>query len=139
MEDESNLHLWQFPEAITLLIPIFNNFAIKLQANADSLGKLQSDFVPYFLGLENRSPFQAAIKSKKRIKRLLLSFVHDLHVEIYNTIWKTRNSKFKEWKSYLKRPSKTTDVDKHIFVTLEGSLTTTTYTIALAVSMSVWR
>ncbi|UZO06299.1 uncharacterized protein OCT59_026628 [Rhizophagus irregularis] len=37
MEDESNLHLWQCPEAITLLIPtIFNNFAIKLQANADS-------------------------------------------------------------------------------------------------------
>jgi hypothetical protein len=46
------------------------------------------------------APFQAAIRSKERIKRLLLSFVHDLHVEIYNTIWKTRNSKFKEWKIF---------------------------------------
>ncbi|GET55775.1 hypothetical protein GLOIN_2v1843361 [Rhizophagus irregularis DAOM 181602=DAOM 197198] len=68
------------PEAITSLIPIFNNFS----------GRAQSDLRYIFLDS----------KTDERIKRLLLSFVHDLHVEIYNTIWKTRNSKFKEWKIF---------------------------------------
>ncbi|CAB5185235.1 unnamed protein product [Rhizophagus irregularis] len=100
------------PEAITSLIPIFNNFSGRAQSDLryiflDSktdvrnlLNKYLLIFLLNYTPNELLAPFQAAIRSKERIKRLLLSFVHDLHVEIYNTIWKTRNSKFKEWKIF---------------------------------------
>jgi hypothetical protein len=43
--------------------------------------------------------FSAHISSQSVIKKLLLPFVYNLQMDIYNTIWKTRNDLFKQWKN----------------------------------------
>jgi hypothetical protein len=127
-ETESNNHIWQCSKTLSLLKPIFDNHAIKLHAilteHADSPPCIWQDSIRFcqlfswtrdqqtnvahhrilltfllnYIPQELLVPFQAAIKSKKKIKRLLLNFVHDLHVDIYTTIWKLRCSYLKEWK-----------------------------------------
>ncbi|PKC05094.1 hypothetical protein RhiirA5_421345 [Rhizophagus irregularis] len=57
-------------------------------------------------------PLKAAKLHKKLIKKLLLSFLFDLHRDIYELLWKTRNLEWKEYKrtngiikkSFVKRP-----------------------------------
>ncbi|GET53140.1 hypothetical protein GLOIN_2v708233 [Rhizophagus irregularis DAOM 181602=DAOM 197198] len=57
-------------------------------------------------------PLKAAKFHKKLIKKLLLSFLFDLHRDIYELLWKTRNLEWKEYKrtngiikkSFVKRP-----------------------------------
>ncbi|GBC47903.1 uncharacterized protein OCT59_000410 [Rhizophagus irregularis] len=127
-ETESNNYIWQCSKTLSLLKPIFDNHAIKLHAilteHADSPPCIWQDSIRFcqlfswtrdqqtnvthhqilLTFLLNYIPqkllvsFQATIKSKKKIKRLLLNFVHDLHVDIYTTIWKLRCLYFKEWK-----------------------------------------
>jgi hypothetical protein len=58
------------------------------------------------------NPFKDAKIHKKLIKKLLLSFLFDLHHDIYDQLWKARNTKWKEYKrvnginkkSFLRRP-----------------------------------
>ncbi|GET52460.1 hypothetical protein GLOIN_2v708233 [Rhizophagus irregularis DAOM 181602=DAOM 197198] len=57
-------------------------------------------------------PFKDAKFHKKLIKKVLLSFLFDLHHDIYEILWKARNLKWKDHKkinninkkSFLKRP-----------------------------------
>lgn len=57
-------------------------------------------------------PFKDAKLHKKLIKKLLLSFLFDLHHDIYDLLWKARTLKWKHYKkvnginkkSFLKRP-----------------------------------
>jgi hypothetical protein len=44
-------------------------------------------------------PFTFRIKGHKNIKSLFLSFINNLSFDIRSSVWKNRNSKFKEWKN----------------------------------------
>ncbi|PKY62664.1 hypothetical protein RhiirA4_489555 [Rhizophagus irregularis] len=44
-------------------------------------------------------PFQNAKIPKKISKKLILTFLFDLHRDIYELLWKTRNSKWKQYKT----------------------------------------
>lgn len=122
---ETNEHLWFCPN---LLIPIFNKYHSVLKflitSNSESLPTLFTDAIRFcwifswtnnpprsisdapdlhyiLLNLipnELIHPFKAAKIGKKLTKKLLITFLFDLHQDIYNTIWRERTTRWKEWK-----------------------------------------
>ncbi|RGB28333.1 hypothetical protein C1646_797303, partial [Rhizophagus diaphanus] len=85
----------------------FNTPIISIQ-NAPDLHCLLINMVPNFL----LQPFKEAKIHKKLLKKLLLSFLFDLHRDIYEQLWKARTAEWKRYKSingitkssFLKRP-----------------------------------
>ncbi|PKY40596.1 hypothetical protein RhiirA4_454008 [Rhizophagus irregularis] len=92
-------------------IPIFSSFNSPITTiyDAPDLHCLLINMVPSSI----IKPFQEAKIPKKMIKKLLLSFLFDLHRDIYESLWKTRSAKWKQYKkdngitksSFTKRPT----------------------------------
>lgn len=126
--DESNIHFWTCDSTLSLLRPIFADYAIKLKEllliHAERVEAHWSDSIRFceifswtrdptfqltdshpilalllnYIPRKILAPFKAAIKSKNLIGRILLEFVYKLQQDIYN-IWKIRCDKFSDCKS----------------------------------------
>ncbi|PKY52675.1 hypothetical protein RhiirA4_470465 [Rhizophagus irregularis] len=139
---ETNEHFWTCPNSIDIIMSILKkhelkyrstiinnvdkekinineiNFAIPIFTNFDSpIISIQDapDIHCLLIGLVPNcllQPFKDAKINKKLLKKLLLSFLFYLHHDIYDSLWKARNLKWKEYKktnginkkSFLKRP-----------------------------------
>ncbi|PKY44275.1 hypothetical protein RhiirA4_458517 [Rhizophagus irregularis] len=136
---ETNEHLWFCPNVINLLIPIFNKYHSVLKflitSNSESLPTLFTDAIRFcrifswtnnpprsisdapdlhyiLLNLipnELIHPFKAAKIGKKLTKKLLITFLFDLHQDIYNTIWRERTTRWKERKEHKYRQQSKSD------------------------------
>ncbi|PKB94808.1 hypothetical protein RhiirA5_438002 [Rhizophagus irregularis] len=125
---ETNDHLWNCSQVLTIITPIFEEFHKKFKtlitSESDSLYALYSDAITRnsvfkwtkklpkqiqdipdlhcllmnFIPNSLTYPFTAAKISKTKMKKLLLNFIYELHKEIYERIWKTRSSYWKEHK-----------------------------------------
>ncbi|PKB99500.1 hypothetical protein RhiirA5_429585 [Rhizophagus irregularis] len=126
---ESNEHFWICPKSIDILKSIFRNHEQKFQSyiinnmDKEKININNIDFdIPIFTAfnspinsisdapelhclLINLVPdcllilFKDAKIHKKLTKKLLLSFLFDLHHDIYDQLWKARNIKWKEHKN----------------------------------------
>lgn len=95
---------------INFAIPIFTDFNLPITSimDAPEIHCLLIELIPNCI----LQPFKDAKIHKKLLKKLLLSFLYDLHHEIYDLLWKVRSLKWKEHKksnginkkSFLKRP-----------------------------------
>jgi hypothetical protein len=139
---ETNEHFWSCTKSIEILISILKNHEQKFRSiiinhmDKDKINVNEINFaIPIFTALNSPiiaihdipelhcllinlipncllNPFKDAKIHKKLIKKLLLSFLFDLHHEIYDRLWKARNAKWKEHKkvnginkkTFLKRP-----------------------------------
>lgn len=77
--------------------PVFSSFNLPITKinDAPDLHCVLINMVPASLV----KPFQDAKISKKLTKKLLLTFLFDLHHDIYELLWKLCNSRWKEYKT----------------------------------------
>lgn len=100
------------PNNIIINSPVFFSFHLPITkiSDAPDLHCILINMVLFSL----IKPFQDAKIPKRITKKLLLKFLFDLHRDIYELLWKTRNSKWKQYKidnniikaSFTKRPSR---------------------------------
>ncbi|PKC58987.1 hypothetical protein RhiirA1_470111 [Rhizophagus irregularis] len=125
---ETNEHLWNCPQVLILLTPIFeehyNKFKTLITSESNSLYALYSDSItrnPIFKWVKKPPqqiinipelhcllmnfiptsltyPFKVAKISKKSTKKLLLKFLFDLYKDIYEKIWKQRAIAWRQFK-----------------------------------------
>ncbi|POG67801.1 hypothetical protein GLOIN_2v1843361 [Rhizophagus irregularis DAOM 181602=DAOM 197198] len=136
---ETNDHLWNCPQVLSIIKPIFEKFYEKFKtiitSESNSVYALYSDSITQnpifkwtkkpptqiadipelycllrnFIPTNLTYPFKAAKISKTITKKLLLNFIFDLHRELYEKIWKVRATKWKQYK-------KDHDINKKSFV-----------------------
>jgi hypothetical protein len=119
IENETNEHFWICPETISQLRPVFIKhekiLITLLQQHSDNYNSLientikitrifswsrNNHFLHGFIPNDLIHPFTFHIKGHKKIKSLFLSFINNLSFDIRSSVWKNRNSKFKEWKKH---------------------------------------
>ncbi|CAG8688016.1 17214_t:CDS:2, partial [Rhizophagus irregularis] len=76
--------------------PVFTCFNSNISTifDAPDLHCILINMIPFSI----IKPFQDAKISKKEIKKLLLTFLFDLHKDIYELLWKVQTSKWKQYK-----------------------------------------
>ncbi|PKK57063.1 hypothetical protein RhiirC2_798734 [Rhizophagus irregularis] len=128
---ETNDHLWNCPQVLSIITPIFTTFYEKyktlITSESNSLYALYSDHItrnPIFKWIKKPPnqikdipqlhslllnfvpsdltyPFKAAKINKQTTKNILLKFLFELHHDLYDKIWRYRSLQWKQLKKSL--------------------------------------